>query len=520
MAERTGSRKGKGRKNVNFDEREKKGILETVAKSDKPVAQILQELGISRSTYYNWLKRFEEEGEEGLKDKRDSEVRRGSEDLEAISALEGPESATRPSPYADEAAPEPPSVFIEVPKEKTTDREIEPSHVTVPSERTPSPYAADSCPELPAPPLVIDRPAASYATVAEASAHAGAVKTERVAVEPGESDEPQEVKPVPSGITETGAPESLREPEESEMESGIPGKAAVQPDATVESIKEETIVSDQPQQPVSGQVPPGKIGKGSRTTPTFYFLIAIVIGITGIVLTLSMYNAAGYFFQQEDGKLALWKGRFAPFGTERVDGFKPLDTGLVDATPVLEKRFHGEWDALNSLFMLILTKADSMLSGADEPDYGAANAYLSLAESIAANGGEDSPQSLMMQYHLVDKRIGQTEKRLGGLYAEKENILGRLHAPGSSMTRTEVESELSRVSGKRKELARWMSSPVEDGSEAQVDRTGPAAAQGERAKSGKPSGKMFQPAITPALEKETALSGKGKTGVSESGKEK
>jgi len=55
---------------VAAEAKRKKEILDQVAQSNLPTKRILKELGISRSTYYSWLKRYEEEGEEGLLDSR------------------------------------------------------------------------------------------------------------------------------------------------------------------------------------------------------------------------------------------------------------------------------------------------------------------------------------------------------------------------------------------------------------------------------------------------------------------
>jgi len=55
---------------VAVEAKRKKEILDQVAQSNLPTKTILKELGISRSTYYSWLKRYEEEGEEGLLDSR------------------------------------------------------------------------------------------------------------------------------------------------------------------------------------------------------------------------------------------------------------------------------------------------------------------------------------------------------------------------------------------------------------------------------------------------------------------
>ena len=65
------SKKGaKTEAEVAAEARRKKEILDRVAQSNIPTKTILKELGISRSTYYSWLKRYEEEGDEGLLDSR------------------------------------------------------------------------------------------------------------------------------------------------------------------------------------------------------------------------------------------------------------------------------------------------------------------------------------------------------------------------------------------------------------------------------------------------------------------
>jgi transposase-like protein len=65
------SKKGaKSAAEVAAEAKRKKDILDRVAESNLPTKTILKELGISRSTYYSWLKRYEEEGEEGLLDSR------------------------------------------------------------------------------------------------------------------------------------------------------------------------------------------------------------------------------------------------------------------------------------------------------------------------------------------------------------------------------------------------------------------------------------------------------------------
>jgi transposase-like protein len=114
------SKKGaKSEAEVAAEAKRKKEILDKVAQSNLPTKTILKELGISRSTYYSWLKRYEEEGEEGLLDSR-SQAQASEEKLEATPAAEEAESQppvqAEPLDVAVEKPPEP--VAEEVREEK------------------------------------------------------------------------------------------------------------------------------------------------------------------------------------------------------------------------------------------------------------------------------------------------------------------------------------------------------------------------------------------------------------------
>ena len=107
------SKKGaKSEAEVVAEARRKKEILDKVAQSNLPTKTILKELGISRSTYYSWLKRYEEEGEEGLLDSR-SQAQPSEEKVEAVPVISEvePMDATvdRPAePVAEELREEKP----------------------------------------------------------------------------------------------------------------------------------------------------------------------------------------------------------------------------------------------------------------------------------------------------------------------------------------------------------------------------------------------------------------------------
>ena len=118
------SKKGaKTEAEVVAEARRKKEILDKVAQSNIPTKTILKELGISRSTYYSWLKRYEEEGDEGLLDSR---------------------SLAKPAEEVEETAPEVEEVQPQPPVTVTTEEAVE--------EKPPDPVAEEMIEEEPVPP--------------------------------------------------------------------------------------------------------------------------------------------------------------------------------------------------------------------------------------------------------------------------------------------------------------------------------------------------------------------------------
>jgi len=120
------SRKGaKSEAEVAAEAKRKKEILDKVAQSNLPTKTILKELGISRSTYYSWLKRYEEEGEEGLLDSR-SLAQPGEEKVEV-------------APPAEEAEPTEVEKPLEAVAEEVMEEKPKPPAAEEPKVKPPEP---------------------------------------------------------------------------------------------------------------------------------------------------------------------------------------------------------------------------------------------------------------------------------------------------------------------------------------------------------------------------------------------
>jgi transposase-like protein len=123
------SKKGaKTEAEVAAEAKRKKEILDRVAQSNIPTKTILKELGISRSTYYSWLKRYEEEGDEGLLDSRSL-----AKDTEEVEETAPAVEEIQPQPSVTVAAEE---AVEEKPPEPVAEEVIEEEPVPPPPEET------------------------------------------------------------------------------------------------------------------------------------------------------------------------------------------------------------------------------------------------------------------------------------------------------------------------------------------------------------------------------------------------
>ena len=123
------SKKGaKTEAEVAAEAKRKKEILDRVAQSNIPTKTILKELGISRSTYYSWLKRYEEEGDEGLLDSRSL-----AKDTEEVEETAPAVEEIQPQPSVTVAAEE---AVEEKPPEPVAEEVMEEEPVPPPPEET------------------------------------------------------------------------------------------------------------------------------------------------------------------------------------------------------------------------------------------------------------------------------------------------------------------------------------------------------------------------------------------------
>jgi transposase-like protein len=359
----------RGKKNINFDEEQKKDILDRVASSKKPTAEILRELGISRSTYYSWLSRYQSEGEAGLKDGRTTHD------------------------VHEETVQKPP---VEMPENAT-----EATSSSAPPERR---------------------------------------------IEPESASKKAVASPPASGTKKEGSTSVSRPAAE------------------------------------SSSTPPPARESNSSSFP-LVATIAIILIVAGLVVGVCVYNSSKYFIVQDGTKISLWKGKFAPFGREKVKDFAPIDVGDLEVNPMTDKTYYGEWSAVSALFDHMIEQADKALEGAQGPDYAKANRYLALAEKVAYKGEQKTALNkryAQLYFTLSVKKVSQTEQQLLQVYEDSIQMLQHAQQWGFKNSGL-LQEEIATLQAKLQELkswntdfkTSWLSKKMHE--EAFVDGAGPEA---------------------------------------------
>jgi transposase-like protein len=291
----------------------KKAILDKVAESNLPTKTILKELGISRSTYYSWLKRYQEEGMAGLMDSRS-----------------GPRPQDEPEDQDEQG-------------EADMEEAREEIDLHTPSEASP---AVEGHPLL---------------STGEHETISGQVEQ--------------------------------REPER------VSAAAADQP-----AEKKETLMGDDTMERGGG---PQKKGMG------LYVLVGVVLVAVALLLLMSITNYNTYQIRQAGNTLTLWKGLFAPAGSEQVKFFEPIEVGDGDVSRLAGRSFAGRESAYKAIFEYFMGQATAELNRGEQGDLGKMDRLFAKADKLVAKegGGMAGPR-----FELAQNRVAAAEMALKRAY--------------------------------------------------------------------------------------------------------
>lgn len=153
-----------------------------------------------------------------------------------------------------------------------------------------------------------------------------------------------------------------------------------------------------------------KKGKG------LYTLIAVLIMVIGLVFIFSISNYRTYVFRDKGDSLTLWKGKFIPKGTEKVESFESILLADKDLRELSGRRFDSKDEAYKAIFGRLMDQIAVESAKGDKADLDKLNTLLGKAEIVfavvmAAGRGEAGPR-----FQLAQKRVAVAELTLQEAY--------------------------------------------------------------------------------------------------------
>jgi hypothetical protein len=153
-----------------------------------------------------------------------------------------------------------------------------------------------------------------------------------------------------------------------------------------------------------------------RRSSIKYVILAIILLGAGLLAMVSIHNYRTYRFRQYEDNLTLWKGKFAPGKSERVDSFEPLQLEDPDLGDLTSKRFAGKDAAYQGLVSHLIEQVDKELAKGKKVSQDKINRLLDRADAIVENAIAKGGNLAATRYQLAKKRVALTETALKNAY--------------------------------------------------------------------------------------------------------
>ena len=147
-----------------------------------------------------------------------------------------------------------------------------------------------------------------------------------------------------------------------------------------------------------------------------YALLAIILVGAGFLAIISFHNYRTYHFQQYKNNLTLWKGKFAPGKSEKVDSFEPLLLEDPDLGDLTSKRFAGKDAAYQGFVSHLIEQVDKELAKGKKLSQDKINRLLDRADAIVEDAIAKGGNLAATRYQLAKKRVALTETALKNAY--------------------------------------------------------------------------------------------------------
>ena len=159
----------------------------------------------------------------------------------------------------------------------------------------------------------------------------------------------------------------------------------------------------------------GTVGKQKKGMG-LYTLIAVLILVVGLVFTFSISNYRTYQFKDRGDSLTLWKGKFTPKGTEKVESFESVILKDEDLRMLTGQRYASRDAAYRAIFSHLMDQITVESAKGDEADLSTLNTLLNEAESVFGMIVREGRGVAGLRFQLAQKRVTVAELTLQEVY--------------------------------------------------------------------------------------------------------
>lgn len=228
--------------------------------------------------------------------------------------------------------------------------------------------------------------------------------------------------------------------------------------------REETSAKEETEEAKTEEREEAEVAKAEIRKPTppappegtglgLWAVLGAIIGILGILLTLSAYNSTKYYLKQEADKVTIWKGKFHPFSKERIriEDIKPILLPKVDLGELTENVYRAPEEALNDIFKLVVKKIDEQFEHHSQPDLAKAQEYMGVAKKLATTSDQQKVLHIRMAkfeyFTAIDKMV------------EGKNIMIKMYREALTHLQKAKDyglEDIDKIEAQTKEIEKWL----------------------------------------------------------------
>lgn len=156
---------------------------------------------------------------------------------------------------------------------------------------------------------------------------------------------------------------------------------------------------------------------------TSVYIAVVILVIIGVLAGISKLNSIKHHFAKEGTVLFMYRGKFMPFGSAKVESFTPIELGDLDCKPLSAKSFSSKGAAMEGLYRFFVDLAIGEYSNGGASSLARADELINLADGVVTEEMRVSGFVDKIALKVALKKIEAAEKYLVRVYEDAAPML-------------------------------------------------------------------------------------------------